>query len=100
MDEQGRITQIIHQIKGRKELRRQDVAQEYTMNGGLYLFRWDFFKKHRAIYHDPDNTFGYVMDRHYSIEIDEPIDLQWVEFLVANGYIDISHWQQGGGKEE
>ena len=93
MDEQGRITEIVNQINGLENLRRQDVAQEYTMNGGLYLFRWDFFKKHRKIYHDPDKTFGYVMDRHYSIEIDQPIDLEWVEFLVANGHVDMSHWQ-------
>ena len=92
-DQQGRITQVINQIRDKENTRRQDVAQEYTMNGGLYLFRWDFFKKHKKIYYDPDNTYGYLMDRHHSIEIDEPIDLQWVEFLVSNGYVDISHWK-------
>ena len=92
-DEKGRITPIINQIRDREKTRRQDVAQEYTMNGGLYLFRWDFFKKHKKIYHDPDNTYGYLMDRHHSIEIDELIDLQWIEFLVANDYVDISHWK-------
>jgi len=93
IDDQGRISQIVNQINGRKQLRRQDVPPEYTMNGGLYLFNWDFFKKHREIYHDPEKTFGYVMDRHHSIEIDEPIDLEWVEFLVANGHVDLSDWQ-------
>ncbi len=92
-DEKGRITPIINQIRDREKTRRQDVAQEYTMNGGLYLFRRDFFKKHKKIYHDPDNTYGYLMDRHHSIEIDELIDLQWIEFLVANDYVDISHWK-------
>ena len=93
MDEQGRITPIIDKIKGMQNLRRQDLPLEYTMNGGLYLFKWDFFKKHKAIYHDRDKTFGYVMDRHYSIEIDEMMDLYWVEFLVANKYVDMSHWK-------
>ena len=92
IDDKGRITQIVNQIKGISNPRRQEMGQEFTANGGLYLFRWDYFKKHRDIYHDPYGTFGYAMDRHYSVEIDEPIDLQWVEFLVANGHVDFSYW--------
>ncbi len=93
LDPSGRIAPIIDQIKDLKSSRRQDLPQEYTMNGGLYLFRWDFFKKHKAIYHDRDRTFGYVMERHYSVEIDQPIDLQWIEFLVAGGQVDLSYWK-------
>ena len=92
MDGSGRITPIIDQIKGLKNSRRQDMSPEYTMNGGLYLFNWDFFWQHKDIYHDREKTFGYVMDPHYSIEIDEMIDLEWIEFLVASGKIDMSHW--------
>ena len=93
MDDQGRITPIIDQIKDRQSLRRQDLAPEYTMNGALYLFKWEFFKEHKAVYLDRDKTFGYVMDRVDSIEIDEMIDLHWVEFLVDNGYVDMSYWK-------
>ena len=92
MDGEGRITQIIAQMESLKGLRRQDVAQEYTMNGALYLFKWDFFKKHRTIYQDTEKSYGYLMDRHYSIEIDEMIDLEWVNYLVANGLVDLSNW--------
>ena len=93
MDPHGRITPIIDQIKARHHLRRQDLEPEYTMNGGLYLFKWDYFKKNKAIYHDREGTYGYVMDRLYSIEIDEIIDLHWVEFLVDHGYVDKSYWK-------
>ena len=92
MDGEGRITQIIDQMKGNQKARRQDLPQEYTMNGALYLFKWDFFKKHQNIYHDRSKAFGYVMDRHYSIEIDQLFDLHWIEFLVNNGYVDMSNW--------
>jgi CMP-N-acetylneuraminic acid synthetase len=92
MDGSGRITPIVDQLKGRQNIRRQDMSPEYTMNGGFYLFKWDFFKQHKAIYHDREKTFGYVMDPYYSIEIDEMIDLEWIEFLVASGKIDMSHW--------
>jgi len=93
MDEQGRITGIIDQMLNTQGVRRQDFEPEYTMNGALYLFKWNFFKEHKAIYKDREKTFGYVMDRHYSIEIDEMVDLHWAEFLVNNGYVDLSYWQ-------
>ncbi len=93
LDEQGRIAAIVNKIGGRHEVRRQDFKKEYTMNGALYLFRWDFFKMHRRIYEDPDTSYGYVMDRLHSIEIDEPIDLAWAEFLVEQGLLDITEWR-------
>ena len=92
LDEQGRMTQIIDQMKQRY-LRRQDTKPEYTMNGALYLFKWDLFKEHHTMYVDRENTYGYIMDREHSIEIDEPIDLQWAEFLVERGLIDMSYWR-------
>lgn len=92
LDEQGRMTQVIDQMQQRY-LRRQDTKPEYTMNGALYLFKWDLFKEHHTMYVDRENTYGYVMDRYHSIEIDEPIDLQWAEFLVEKGYIDMFYWR-------
>jgi len=92
LDEQGRMTKIIDQMQ-KRYLRRQDARPEYTMNGALYLFKWDLFRKHQTIYGDRDNTYGLVMDRHYSLEIDDLIDLHWAEFLVENGHIDMSYWR-------
>lgn len=92
MAKDGRITQIIDQMQELEGMRRQDVLQEHTMNGALYLFKWDFFKKHQTIYKDREKSYGYLMDRHYSVEIDELIDLEWVEFMVSNGLVDISNW--------
>ena len=93
MDEDGRIPKIIDQIQGEVISRRQDVPPEYTMNGALYLFRWEYFKEHGTVYGDREKTFGYVMDRYHSLEIDEPIDFSWAEFLIQNGHVDLSPWQ-------
>jgi len=93
LDQQGRITQIIDQIERRSALGRQDAPREYTMNGALYLFRWGFFKKYRALYKDREKSYGYVMDRYYSVEVDNMIDLQWAEFLASKGYVDMSYWR-------
>ncbi len=92
LDERGRMTQIIDQMQ-RRHLRRQDTRPEFTMNAALYLFKWNMFKEHHSVYGDREHTYGYVMDRFHSVEIDEPIDFQWAEFLVEKGYIDMSYWR-------
>jgi CMP-N,N'-diacetyllegionaminic acid synthase len=93
MDAEARIAAIIDKIGKRKALGRQAMEQEYTMNGCLYLFRWNFFREHGVIYGDRERTYGLVMDRYRSIEIDEPVDLHWAEFLLEKGYVDASTWR-------
>lgn len=93
MDEQGRITELIDKVESLKHKRRQDFRQEYTANGALYLFKWELFKQHHTMYADREKSYGYVMDRYHSVEIDEMIDLHWAEFLVEKGYIDLSYWK-------
>lgn len=92
LDEQGRIVDIVKKINGLSNTRRQDLPQEYTMNGALYLIRWEYLKRARAIYSDPNTTYGLPMDPHHSVEIDSEIDLHWAQFLAAKGYVDTSEW--------
>jgi len=93
INDQGRINQIIDKMKYAQSLIRQGTRREYTMNGALYLFKWDYFKGNGQIYRDGEKSYGYVMDRLYSIEIDEMIDLHWAKFLVDNGFVDMSYWK-------
>lgn len=92
LDDRGRITSIIDKLGQAAQGRRQDQRPEYTMNGALYLFRWDHFCQHRNIYADRERTYGLVMPDEYSIEIDSPINLAFAEFLVERGLIDRSIW--------
>lgn len=96
LDTEGRLTAIVDKLHVAREQagRRQTLGQEYTMNGALYLFRWDYFKQHQWIYHDRNGVFGYVMDRFHSVEIDEPVDLAWAEFLVASGRVPLDPWRE------
>lgn len=94
LEADGRIDRIVSAICELDKLQRQGLEPEYTMNGALYLFGWEFFKKHRAIYHSDGAVYGYLMDPHHSIEIDEMIDLHWAEYLVEQGYIDMTPWRQ------
>lgn len=93
MDEQGRISSIVRKLSGIGSVRRQDLPQEYTMNGGLYLMRWDFLKAHRQRYCDNERTYGVVMNPNYSVEIDERLDFEFATFLVERGQVDVSYWK-------
>jgi CMP-N-acetylneuraminic acid synthetase len=92
MDDQGRITAIIDKMAMLAGMRRQDFSQEFTMNGALYVFRWEYFKQHHNIYQDREGVYGYAMDPHYSVEIDSQFDLDLATFLVETGRVDIRNW--------
>jgi N-acylneuraminate cytidylyltransferase/CMP-N,N'-diacetyllegionaminic acid synthase len=95
LDAEGRIGAIVDKMHAERARTgsRQSLPREYTMNGALYLFRWDYFREHQWIYHDREGVYGYVMDRFRSVEIDEPADLAWAEFLVEKGYVPIERWR-------
>lgn len=93
MDPDGRISSIVSAMKRASGRARQEMVPEYTMNGGLYLMRWDFFAQHRDIYYDVGKTYGYLMPDELSLEIDEPKDLAFAEFLLERNYIDRRHWE-------
>lgn len=92
----GELTAIVdkmHAVRAQTG-QRQTLGREHTMNGALYLFKWDYFKRHQWIYHDRERVFGYVMDPPHSVEIDEPLDLLWAEFLVSQGHISLADWRE------
>lgn len=93
MDDKGRIGSIVRKLSGLRGLRRQDVPQEYTMNGALYLMKWEFFKARRQRYCDSERTYGVVMKPAYSVEIDEMMDFEFAQFLVERGHVDVSYWK-------
>ena len=59
---------------------RQQLDTLYVRNGACYLVTRDAFLKHRRFI--TDNTFACIIDRRM-VNIDEPIDLEWAEFLLA-----------------
>lgn len=55
---------------------RQRLETYYRINGAIYMFSKEYFARYNNIYHD--NSYGYVMDKFHSVDIDDEID-----FLVA-----------------
>ena len=92
MDDRCSLGAIIRQMQSLQRLDRQSLRQNYTMNGGFYLLNWKHFRQVRRRYADPDSSYGVVMDEFHSIEIDEPIDLTWAQFLIDHGHIDPAPW--------
>ena len=93
MGEDGSIALIVSRLIERRNLRRQDQAREVTMNGALYLIRWSAMKEKRRIYSNPARTYGLLMDRLHSVEIETPDDLEYANHVVETGQLDRSPWQ-------
>lgn len=64
--------------------RRQDMPTYYTLNGAIYITTPEFIRKNRSFY--ADKTIPYVMDKERSIDVDTPLDLKIVEFLLGDDY--------------
>lgn len=69
-----------------RNLRRQDLRQEWTMNGALYVFDTEMFMDTGSIYGGARN-YGLLMDRWHSIEIDSLHDLEMAEYAHHKGYV-------------
>lgn len=94
MNKEGDIGSIVEQFASSERRDRQYFVPQFTMNGAFYLARWDYFMQHRRLYRAEGRNYGVVMSPYDSIEIDEPIDLDWAKFLVESGKVDVSYWKQ------
>ena len=89
----GSIGGIVDKMHALKALRRQDQETEVTMNGALYLMDWQHFKRTRTIYADPKTSYGMVMPKAYSLEIETKLDLLYGEFLMQHHQVDRKEWE-------
>ena len=56
------------------------IKREITPSGGFYIAKWKAFKQNRSFYNE--KTMPYLLSDFEGIEIDEPIDWEWAEFLI------------------
>ena len=64
------------------EARRQDMVRAYRQNGAIYITGVADFLSYGQFYKRP--CVAYEMERALSIDIDEPLDLELVELMMAN----------------
>jgi len=89
----GSIGGIVEKMLATTAQRRQDQPIEVTMNGALYLVGWDAMRQHRKIYADSARSYGVLMDRLHSIEIETAADLAYASYVVEHGMLDTSPWR-------
>jgi CMP-N,N'-diacetyllegionaminic acid synthase len=65
--------------------RRQDLPPAYGLNGAIYLARTDWLREQECFV--TPETLGYVMPPERSIDLDSPLDWQWLEFLLGNKHV-------------
>lgn len=61
--------------------RRQDLPQMYMLNGAVYVFKASMINKDFNMF--DNNSFAYIMDKEYSIDIDDEYDFKLAEALVG-----------------
>ena len=93
LGQNGSISTIVEQMLCAPALRRQDQAPEVTMNGALYLIGWEAIRRHGQIYATPNKSYGVLMDRLHSIEIESAADLAYATYVIEQGLLDPAPWR-------
>lgn len=80
-DEDKYLNQFYNKLKeNKRKLGRQQFKKEITPSGGFYICEWDEFKQTKSFYNI--NTLSFELDEISGLEIDEPIDWEFAEFLI------------------
>ena len=67
-------------------LTRQNAPDVFDMNASFYIYKRSFFDKQFTSSITP-KSLAYVMN-HICFDIDEPLDLLMMDFLISNGHLD------------
>lgn len=92
----GWIGNIVEQMQNRQKgygiaLQRQELMPQWTMNGALYLFSVPMFMRTRSIY--GGRSYGLLMDRWHSTEIDTEDDFEMARYAVDNKKVSLP-WEK------
>lgn len=90
LDKDGKLSKFYYAVKDLKSIRRQDQKKEYTMNGCMYIAKWDYFMKNK-LFHSK-NSIPYIMSGESSIEIDTMLDYEVACQIVEKRLIDLRLW--------
>ena len=60
---------------------RQEFEKEITPSGGFYISKWNAFIEKKTFY--TPKTLSFEVDEISGLEIDEPIDWEFAEFMIS-----------------
>lgn len=78
VNQQGQV--MLSKQLSQSIVRRQDAPQTYDMNASIYIWKRDTILNENSLF--LDNTSLYVMPEERSIDIDNELDFEFVEFLM------------------
>lgn len=79
------LSELADNLKLYKKFGRQSFGREITPSGGFYISKWDDFLKNKSFY--TKHTLSYLVDDVSGLEIDEPLDWQFAEFIINTTYL-------------
>lgn len=74
------LDEFCSNIKELQRVGRQNFVKEITPSGGFYICRWDKFLTEHTFY--ANKTIAYEVDEISGLEIDEPLDWEFAEFII------------------
>ena len=78
VDKNGKVT--LSKTINNSITRRQDTPKSYDMNASIYIWKRDIILNEKSLF--LENTGLYIMPEERSIDIDNEIDFEFVEFLM------------------
>jgi len=74
------LDELANNLEKIKKLGRQAFDKEITPSGGFYIAKWDSFLENKSFY--TSKTLSYEVDEISGLEIDEPLDWEFAEFII------------------
>lgn len=82
------LSEIGERVRNIKNYGRQNFPKEITPSGGFYISKWDSFKYNNGFY--SKKTLSFDLPIECELEIDEPIDWVWAEFLIKSKSVNFN----------
>lgn len=83
LHEDGTLKNLLHI---NSTMRRQDFPKVYKVNGAIYIQKIDeYFNQNTSL---NDGKLAYIMERKYTVDIDEYLDIMKVEFYLKELHND------------
>lgn len=82
------LSELADRLSMLKSHARQNFGREITPSGGFYIAKWNAFKKSKTFY--TKKTLSYFVGFGNELEIDEPDDWNYAEYVLQKGLIKCS----------
>jgi len=79
-DESPYLDDLAKNLENLNKLGRQEFKNQITPSGGFYIAKWNSFLEDKSFY--TKKTLSFLVDEISGLEIDEPIDFLFAEFLA------------------